>query len=329
MNTPLTQCGPIDATDSAVVESEITDVSAFLKEALTEEFDYVPNPGNAGDALMAKATYDLFDKLNLRYRSLEHSSLDNPNRVKNQVIVLGGGGNFTEGGYNSYAKLLARIHQHAKLVIVLPHTIHGNAELLSELGNNVVLFCRERVSHEHVRRHAKKARVLLAHDMAFLLDVQSVLSFKTRYLSGPLKKALYKASGSDRYRLFPGLVDYWQGFRSRVPILCPELPRGRIGNLYRTDIEKTGIALPKGNIDASLAFNFGVTSPVKAGFTVFHLFRFLGRFDVVHTNRLHLAIAAALLGKKVNFSSNSYFKCRAVYEHSLRKQYPNVNWIDA
>jgi hypothetical protein len=328
MNLPEPPHGRSVSDDRINDGIEVSNVAAFLKDLLTEEFDYLPNPGNAGDALMAKATFDLFEHLNLQYRSIENDRFGDPDNLSRRTLVLSGGGNFSEGGYNSYATLLARVHHHARRVIVLPHTISGNANLLAQFGSNVVLFCRERVSYEHVRRHAVRANVLLAHDMAFLLDVKSALSFKPCYVSGPISRAFYGAIGSSQFRSYPGFADYWHGFRSRMPILSKELPRRGVGDFFRTDIEKTDINLPEGNVDASLAFNFGVTSPIKSGFTVFHLFHFLDKFDAINTNRLHLAIAGALLGKKVHLSSNSYYKCRAVFEHSLRERYPNVLWAD-
>lgn len=328
MNNPLPQCNTTTELDIASLDDETTDVSVFLKKSLTEEFYYLANPGNAGDALMAKATFDLFDKLSLRYQSLEHSSLENLDLVRNQIIVLGGGGNFAEGGYNHYAHLLTHIHRHAKLVIVLPHTIHGNNDLLSELGGNVILFCRERTSYTHVKHHAKKAKVLLAHDMAFLLNVQSVLSFKPRYIRGIASRYLLKALGNKKFNEHPTRADYLRALKTRLPFINSTLPRSRVANFYRTDIEKTEIPLPDDNIDVSLVFLYGITSPLKSSFTVYHLFKYLESFEIINTNRLHVAISAGLLGKTVNFSPNGYFKCRAVYEHSLMKQFPNVRWVD-
>lgn len=310
------------------IETEITDVPSFLKDTLTEDFLYLPNPGNAGDAIMAKSTYDLFEKLNLRYHSLEHSDLADSNLSQDRIVVLGGGGNFAEGGYNNYAKLLKTIHKHAKLVIILPHTIHGNTDLLSQLGSNVVLFCRERISYAHVKQHAPHAKVFLAHDMAFLLDVKSALLYRSHYLKGACFKILYKLTHDPRHRSMPSLHNYWQGLTSKIRFSNQKRSSETATNLFRTDIEKTEIQTPKGNIDASLVFNFGVTSPIKSDFTVHHLLKFLEKTETINTNRLHIAIAAALLGKRVNFSSNNYFKCRAVYEHSLQKQFPNVKWID-
>ena len=52
------------------------------------------------------------------------------------------------------------------------------------------------------------------------------------------------------------------------------------------------------------------------------------RYDEIRTNRLHVAIAGALLGKRVFMHDNSYGKNRAVWEHSLAGRFPDIAWRD-
>jgi exopolysaccharide biosynthesis predicted pyruvyltransferase EpsI len=44
----------------------------------------------------------------------------------------------------------------------------------------------------------------------------------------------------------------------------------------------------------------------------------------VATDRLHVGIGAALLGKTCRLHDNSYGKNRAVYDHSIRNHFPAV-----
>ncbi len=316
-----------EATSATTGNAFEIDVPSFLRQILTERFEYYPNPGNAGDALMAKATYGMFDLLEVDYGSFDQSSLRDVARMSGKTIVLASGGNFAEGGYNTYADILGRLHRVAKQIIVLPHTIHGNVNLLSQLGENVILICRERISYQHVRQHAPNAKVFLAHDMALMLDIAAALEFKPRYVSSVAMKALLRLMGSEKAQLYPTFKSYLSGLKTRTQASGQSSLGKKVANLYRSDIEKTAIAIPEDNLDASLAFNFGVTSPMKASFTVFHLLKFLDAFDVINTNRLHVAIAGALLGKQVNLSSNSYFKCQAVYDYSLKDAFPSVAWV--
>jgi len=100
-------------------------------------------------------------------------------------------------------------------------------------------------------------------------------------------------------------------------------------NAFRTDSEKTKIAIPSDNVDLSITMikpgntsNVSVIAEVTANF-----FNYLSRYEVVNTNRLHVCIAAALLNKTVNFYPNGYYKNKAVYDYSL-KQFPNVTYHD-
>lgn len=47
------------------------------------------------------------------------------------------------------------------------------------------------------------------------------------------------------------------------------------------------------------------------------LLDFVARFSEIHTDRCHGAIAAAIMGRRVVFYPNNYFKNRAIYDHSL------------
>ncbi|MFH0769986.1 MAG: galactosyltransferase-related protein [Candidatus Peregrinibacteria bacterium] len=90
-------------------------------------------------------------------------------------------------------------------------------------------------------------------------------------------------------------------------------------NAFRTDSERTDHPLPADNVDLSLQGD--VSTPIDP------FLRTIASKRQVNTNRLHVAIAAACMGKDVNLFPNNYYKNRAVYEYSLQ-QYPNVRWKD-
>lgn len=93
------------------------------------------------------------------------------------------------------------------------------------------------------------------------------------------------------------------------------------GFFIRGDAEKvSGIIVPEANRDISAE---GTESTPMADFL-----DAIGRFEIVHTNRLHVAIAAALMGRQVHLYANSYFKNRAIYDASLRSAFPNVTFHD-
>lgn len=94
------------------------------------------------------------------------------------------------------------------------------------------------------------------------------------------------------------------------------------GWLFREDTEAPkGQILHKSNRDIS---KLGKAHTPIEGFI-----EAIDQFETIHTNRLHVGIASALLGKKVNLYANDYFKIRAIYESSIKPYFPNVTFRDA
>lgn len=91
-------------------------------------------------------------------------------------------------------------------------------------------------------------------------------------------------------------------------------------NLYRNDMEKTDIVLPKNNLDISeMRKKDGedMTREYVRDITRILLY-VIDKFDEILTNRLHIAIASFRLSKKINLSDNSYGKVRNIYESSMK-----------
>lgn len=89
-------------------------------------------------------------------------------------------------------------------------------------------------------------------------------------------------------------------------------------NVFRTDRESLIKKIPEYNNDVSYAGY--AQKPLEE--LIFNL----DKYKEINTDRLHIAIASTLLGKKVKLHSNSYFKNEAVYEYSLKK-YLNIEFI--
>jgi len=88
-------------------------------------------------------------------------------------------------------------------------------------------------------------------------------------------------------------------------------------NAFRKDKESILESLPDFNSD--LSYNGYATKPLD------ELINSLGEYEEIHTDRLHIAICATLLGKKVTLFPNSYYKNEAVFEYSL-KRFPNITF---
>lgn len=91
------------------------------------------------------------------------------------------------------------------------------------------------------------------------------------------------------------------------------------GYYFRTDKESTGkIIIPENNQDISLKGNH--LSEVSS------FFEAIDQFESIHTDRLHVCIAGALLGKKVHLYPGSYFKNRALYLSTLEEYFNTVTF---
>ena len=86
---------------------------------------------------------------------------------------------------------------------------------------------------------------------------------------------------------------------------------------FRTDRESLGkqnyIAL---NMDISLWGN--EITPIAP------FIKKIDEFDIIHTDRLHVAILACLLHKRVHFYKGGYFKNEAVFRSSMKDYFDDV-----
>jgi exopolysaccharide biosynthesis predicted pyruvyltransferase EpsI len=89
------------------------------------------------------------------------------------------------------------------------------------------------------------------------------------------------------------------------------------GYFLRTDMESSGqLSIPSTNDDLSSKGNH--LTPVG------DFFGAINEYAEIYTDRLHIAIAGCLLEKKVNLYLGSYFKNRAVYLSSMKKNFGNI-----
>lgn len=299
------------------------DIHSYLSQFLTERVVYIPNPGNAGDSVIATATYQCFNSLGLNYELPDPRYLD----AEGKTIIYGGGGNLVGPGTFSY-KTISRLHANARRLVILPHTIKNVDSLLSDFGSNVDIICRERVSYEYVRKNARRANAFLMDDMAFNLDCKKTLEWSSRIYTIPSLVGSYLISKALRANYAPGIRNIL-----RMPMLSYR--RKRIGRLvdkskihcFRTDGERTNMEIPPDNYDISQLLMAGVEMPAAAFLAASEVLRLLSVYDEIHTNRLHIGISSALLGKNVRFYANNYYKCQAVYEYSMKNRFPNLTWM--
>jgi exopolysaccharide biosynthesis predicted pyruvyltransferase EpsI len=101
------------------------------------------------------------------------------------------------------------------------------------------------------------------------------------------------------------------------PLASP--PPSGTGYFFRTDKESSGSRkIPPENIDLS--------SKGRHTSDVFPFIAEIAKHSTVHTDRLHVAIAACLLGRELHLYPGSYYKNRAVFFSSMRHHFSNVHF---
>ena len=279
----------------------------YLEELRGRPLFFQPNPGNAGDALIAVATLDLFKRLGLKVKMFSPASIPLP---AGAVLVHTGGGGFW-GDNRVVIDFLRTWAPRASRVVLLPQTITGHEQLLADLPEHVHLFCRERVSYDYLQGLPLKAQVFLDHDVALYLPARQWLA---RF--GPLRLLLLTPS-----RGFKGLRRYRAAIRAH--------PGATTLAAWRGDDEARDLSRRQRvarAADVSRNFSLGWRRRRFLIASAWFWLKFIDRYTHVQTDRLHVGIGAALLGKSVHLHPNRYFKNRAVYEHSLKHSFPNVHW---
>ena len=283
------------------------ELASFLQQYKNTKFVYISNPGNAGDSFIAHSTFQFFDRLGLNYE------LGSANNIyPGRTVIYAGGGNLV-APYPNAIQFIQRNHNVCKTLVVLPHTISSYGDTLAKLGSNCFIFCREKPSYDYVRQHARRAQVFLSHDMALSVDIGKIRG-DAKVQRGSINY-IYK----NYQRNFKLTLICWRHF-FKTGI------KNRTLHVFRNDVEKTDQAIPNGNFDASDVFATRDFSQESCLDTTYKLISFLDRYDTIQTNRLHICILSLLLGKHVLFHSNSYFKNRAIFEHSLKDRFPTLKW---
>ena len=106
----------------------------------------------------------------------------------------------------------------------------------------------------------------------------------------------------------------------------------KIGNFFRTDIESKNKNLQsiKNNVDLSkkYIYDYTMSNRNKVDKNTFDILNEVNKYQEINTDRLHIAIAGSLLGKKTNMYQNNYFKNKAVYEHSIKNRFKKTILVD-
>ncbi|MCK7598407.1 polysaccharide pyruvyl transferase family protein [Microbulbifer sp. CAU 1566] len=286
---------------------------AFTASVAGRPVTIVPNCGNAGDSLINHAIYSFAKKMNVEFEVEDPRRLGGINSDRCYLIMANGA---LVGNDHVLDRVVAEINGKAPMIL-FSATIADRDELLLSLHESTVIVCRELVTYRYVKSIRDDLRVILSEDatMAIADGVAQLPNAKALPLFVHFIRVMAKL------------------FLFRGPILLPLVPH-RFSLLkglsdehlsaYRIDGEKTNIKLPKGNLDLSVLLSTRKTDPDGAEAAADLFLRVLKSAKGVKTNRLHIAIGCCLAGVKCDVSANSYFKVRAIFEHSLKSRFSKI-----
>lgn len=255
------------------------------------EFSYMPNSGNMGDAFIASATMQWFD-----YNAINYHRTTQEEYPTN--FVYGGGGAWTIDWFNDLEVVLDKM-QKAEQIIILPSSFYRIPKFFNMIDARFIIFCREQQSYNYLKSQKTGARILLDHDMA--LRMKGSIFFKETI---PEERFVVKAMEvSKRIAKLPATV-----------------------KLFRLDSETKGHYSTDFDLSDALGW-FGPFEPRENyDFAAEMMLNAVYNRDAVHTDRLHVGIAAALAGTDVYLYDNSYGKVKGVWQQSL-KDSANVKFV--
>lgn len=291
----------------------------LLKATAGKRAYYVPNQGNAGDSLISLGSLDFLNE-----SGIDYSLSVRPESLKDSVVIYGGGASIAGGLYSRIEQLVLQLLKNGNRLIVLPHTVRKLSTEMCSYGKALTIFAREETTYRYLCSLNALAYVGRADDMAFSINGSREDLSKNSVPLLLLKGLFSSANFKQRGRMIKNLPRALEGQRK-----CLQFAREsrEYLNCFRTDIERASKTVPERNVDVSREFMLGSDSKGAIILSSKLLLSTLDRFDEIRTDRLHCCIAGVLLGKRVKFYGNSYYKNESVYRFSIQSRYPNVEWI--
>ncbi len=283
------------------------------------DFYFLPNRGNLGDIAIATSCYQFFDSKNLNYSTVDMSLEKQNIGDKPFNLVYGGGGLFTKYYRRYYQDILDLFRsKNLQKAVIMPASFYECRDVLAQLDERFTVFCREKQSYDYCIANNSRAKFILADDMVVGLDIDF---YKKKFLDRNNLKSFVSKSHKENFK---NVIERIWPFYFKVQKQLKKMKKSsttNIGYFLRTDDEKffnpEGFGL-KSLGDLSLCAN-SFCADKSMDIMLSKLFLgILDSYDVIVSDRLHIGICSALLGKEVYLLDNSYKKVSNVYENSLK-----------
>ncbi len=263
---------------------------------------FIANPGNAGDALIASATWQFFEDLGMRPTQARIRDIR-----RGDTVIYGGGGNLIPLYQDARSAMETSLKVGVNRFVLLPHTIRGHQELLSSLDARFTLFGRDEATLQHLATHASAAQWDMAPDMALGIDVGR-LQHRVAMLPWRWTWGWTGLRRSRRAR--------YQGWKSLSDLILPDT-RGHLA-VFRSDQEATH---QRGPIEQDLSglYHSDLRDRDECDAVATWFLHIIARAFSVSTDRLHVAIGANALHRPACLFDNNYGK-----NHAVMRAFPSL-----
>ena len=283
--------------------------------------------GNNGDVLIRLGAERLFDRYDLTF-------VEDPDSA--ELLMMGGNGGMLEkftvvpGLFRDYW-----VRFPDKPLLMLPSTyFFPHRSVTADLparSADVLLYCRERVSYDHLRDAGNLppcCEVFLSHDTAFALhDAPFVDAYRNRQGKHIL---IVERDDAEHPTRFSGPIGSRRSLPQYIPagLKKPLYPiRAFLFSRRMTGLRQQCEELLQQHHPDLAELPRLVRDVSRKDYSSFEEFcSAIGDAAVVFTSRLHVGIFAAMLDKPTYVFEGPYHKIRAIYEHSMT-QYQQVTLV--
>jgi len=277
---------------------------------------FVPNPGNAGDGLINHSMYSILRKRGIPFTILETHKMTEPDGQATYLIMANGA---LHHGEHALDRLIRKIVPSNAKMILHSATIQDRDELLKSLPESTIIIARDPVTYAYVASVRPDLTTVLSEDATMaMMDGDADLPRPSL-----LRRLEY------RVRLFRNT------FQLGYPPLFALLPyryrngkkHGEVFYALRTDDESIATeAPPCTNVDLSNVCG-GRQTEKHAEASAALFLGVIRSKKTIRTDRLHVAIGCCLMKVNCQLSANKYFKCEAIYKHSLVRRFDTIKWL--
>ena len=303
------------------------EINCQLLPLINADYTYLELPyyENIGDTLIWEGTLRFLEQS--RFKCLYTASSRTfvyRELPKTAIILLQGGGNFGDlwPEPHQFQKKVIELYPRNRVIVLSQTVWYENPEKLAEDETffashpNVTLCARDQVSFDFMHAHFQNNTVLLVPDMAFFVDFERYghkehLTSRTLYAKRTDKEL--KSDEWPDYVPRNAEVHDWPTYERKT---CKYTVADAIERRLNYWANARGIKGKNRWIDW-LRNHFYRPQYIK------DCVRFIDRYDVIYSTRLHIAIAGAMMGKQVRILDNSYGKNFGFYESWL-KDWENV-----